>query len=195
MTVVLEWYCIHNQRYNQIHTQKLVFTFTDIFALSTRPSFLPIPFLFLNGENSSFSSDFWGLFWAWQKRKTHRGTLKSVELCTAQKQERAPDKNRKLQHLEVFLAAAGGLCQTSLSILPGAAPEHCGALLAQEHTWLQEGELPSSTCPKQDTSSTLSSLLGTPLPVLCLYSWAPAAQKLDLYCFTAVEDKNHYFLK
>lgn len=96
------------------------------------------------------------------------------------KQEWVPDKNRKLWHLEVLLAAAGGLCQISLSVLPGAAPEHCGALLTEEHGWLQEEGLPSSTCPKQDTLSSHGGFLGTPLPVLCVNSWAPAALETGL---------------
>lgn len=63
--------------------------------------FLPIPFLFWNGENSSFSSDFRGLFWAWQRRETHRWSPEQL------KTGGVPDKNRKSRHLEVFLAAAG----------------------------------------------------------------------------------------
>ena len=39
---------------------------------------------------------------------------------------------------------------------------------------LQEEGLPSSTCPKQDAPNSQSGFLGTPLPVLCIYSWALA---------------------
>lgn len=124
--VLLEQYCLHNQRQSYIHMQKLFLMFPDTFALSTCPSFLPIPFLLVNVENSSFPTDFRGLFWVWQRRDTHRGTWRSMEACATQSRGWAPDNNRKLQHLEVFLAAAGGLCQISLSILPRAAPELWG---------------------------------------------------------------------
>lgn len=117
-------------------------------------------------------------FFEHDKGERHLGALWKAWSPDSSKQGWISDKNRKPQHLEVFLAAAEGLCQIPPSILPGAAPEHCGASLAQEHTWRQEGTHPSSTCPKQDTPSTQSSFLGIPFPVLCLYSWAPAVQKL-----------------
>lgn len=135
--------------------------------------FLPIPFLFWNGENSSFSSDFRGLFWAWQRRETHRWSPNSS------KQEGVPDKNRKLRHLEVLLAAAGASAKypwVSCQEPPLSIVGFC----TQEHIKLQEEGLPSSTCPKQDTPNSHSGFLGTPLPVLCIYSWAPAPLETGL---------------
>ena len=98
--------------------------------------FLPIPFLFWNGENSSFSSDFQGLFWAWQRRETHRWSPEQLKTggSTRQKQEVAASWGPS--------GSCGSLCQISLSVLSGAAPEHCGALLTQEHMRRQEEGLP-----------------------------------------------------
>lgn len=117
------------------------FMFPDTFASSTCPSFLPIPCLFLNGENSSFPADFRGLFGA-DKGETRGGALGKAWSPTQPKQELNPDNNRKPRHLEVFLAAAGGLCQIPPRILPGAAPE-CSRL--REHrTRLTAGRCASS---------------------------------------------------
>lgn len=103
------------------------------------------------------------------KGQTHTGTLGEA-WSPAPLKARAEHQtnNRKLQHLEAFLAAAGGLCQIFPSALPGATPELTGAPLAQEQAGLREGALPASTCPKQDALSTHTGFLGIPLPVLHL---------------------------
>lgn len=159
---------------NQIHTQKLFFMFTYLFALSTHP--VSCQFLSCSEMGKTVPS----LVTSRGCFEHNKGERHIGGALHSSKQEWVPDKNRKLQHLEVLLAAAGGLCQISLSILPGAAPEHCGALLTQEHRCLQEEGLPSSTCPKQDTSNSHSGFLGTPLPVACVYSWAQAALETGL---------------
>ena len=83
-----------------------------------------------------------------------------------------------------------------LSVLPGAAPEYPGASLAQEHTRLQEGALPPSTCPKQDAPSTQSDFLGIPLPVLCLQSWAQQHKNwTSIVSQQWKANRNNYFLK
>ena len=75
------------------------------------PSFLPIPFLLLNGENQSFPINSPGLFWAWQRKHTPRGPAQL-------KQE--------LRHLEVprqqqEAAASWGLSGSCRRPLPNNA--------------------------------------------------------------------------
>lgn len=157
--------------------------FTDAVALSTCSSFLSVP-LFVLKRGKQFLP-YWlprVVLSTTKDRHTERHFKKHGGQHNTNRSW-APDNNRKWQHLEIFLAAAGGLHQITLSVLPGAAPERSGVSLAQE------GTLPPGTCPTGDTPSTHSGYLGIPLPVLCWKSWVPEAQQLNLYGFTAVEGK------